>query len=517
MDKETTTTTPRPRLRVLVIEDDGDTREALTETVEQAGYEVATAREGREGLDQMRAFHPDVVLLDLMMPGLDGWQFRVEQRRDPVLAFTPVVAMSASRSPTAAAVDADLYLQKPIDGDALLSALDSAARTHEQRRERAARQQQERLAALGTLAAGLAHEINNPLTYVLLHLTRIERLLAKAPGGPSPWLNMLESSLRSISEGCGRVRDIVASVRTFSRVDSIGQFPIDLVPVVETAVRLTAHELRQRAQLVLDLGDTPSVIANEGRLGQVMVNLLTNAAQAIAEGAPESNSIRVATWTDAEGRAVLEVTDTGHGIPERIQNRIFDPFFSTRPVGQGQGLGLSICQGIVTSLGGEITVKSRPGWGSRFRVVLPPAGEAALHPPGSAVAQGSGVRNLAPRRLRVLVIDDDPAVLGALDVTLEHEHDIVTCDSGRHALARLREDDAFDAILCDLDMAPVSGIDVHHELERLQPDLAERMIFTSGGAFTPAARAFLDDLGERVLEKPLDLGELRRRLAELAR
>ncbi len=514
MDKETTT--PRPRLRVLVIEDDGDTREALTETVEQAGYEVATAREGREGLDQMRAFHPDVVLLDLMMPGLDGWQFRVEQRRDPVLAFTPVVAMSASRSPTAAAVDADLYLQKPIDGDALLSALENAARTHEQRRERAARQQQERLASLGTLAAGLAHEINNPLTYVLLHLTRIERLLAKAPGGPSPWLNMLESSLRSINEGCGRVRDIVASVRTFSRVDSIGQFPIDVVPVVETAVRLTAHEIRRRAQLVLDLGDTPSVIANEGRLGQVMVNLMTNAAQAIPEGAPETNSIRVATWTDAEGRAVLEVTDSGHGIPERIQSRIFDPFFSTRPVGQGQGLGLSICQGIVASLGGEITVKSRPGWGSRFRVVLP-AAQSVADRAGSPVAQGSGVRNLAPRRLRVLVVDDDPAVLGALDVTLEHEHDIVTSDSGRHALARLREDDAFDAILCDLHMAPLSGIDVYHELERLQPDLAERMIFTSGGAFTPAARAFLDDLGERVLEKPIDLGELRRRLAELAR
>jgi len=360
--------------RILLVEDDPDLREALGEALEESGHIVISAIDGSEGLRQMEDCRPDVVVLDLMMPRLDGWQFRLAQRSDPMLAGTPVVAISASSSATAAAVDADLYLRKPFDAKTLLHAIDDVINASARRLEPTKIAQTERLAALGTLAAGLAHEINNPLTYVLLQLAQAIRLLpALANDDNRARVEQIETLARGSLEGAERIRGIMTGIRAFSRSDDTGVSPVDVRVALDAALKLVMNEIRYRARLVKHYADPPRVIANEGRLGQVFLNLITNAVQAIPEGDVRSHEIRVGATADDRGDLVVEISDTGAGIPPHLLGRIFEPYFSTKPVGQGTGLGLSISHSIIGSLDGKITVTSEVGRGTTFRIVLPAA------------------------------------------------------------------------------------------------------------------------------------------------
>jgi len=360
--------------RILLVEDDPDLREALGEALAESGHVVISAIDGSEGLRQMETCRPDVVVLDLMMPRLDGWQFRLAQRNDPMLAATPVVAISASSSATAAAVDADLYLRKPFDAKTLLHAIDDVINASARRLEPTKIAQTERLAALGTLAAGLAHEINNPLTYVLLQLAQAIRLLPiLANDDNRARVEQVETLVRGSLEGAERIRGIMTGIRAFSRSDDTGVSPVDVRVALDAALKLVMNEIRYRARLVKHYTDPPRVIANEGRLGQVFLNLITNAVQAIPEGDVRSHEIRVSATADDRGDLLVEISDTGAGIPPHLLGRIFEPYFSTKPVGQGTGLGLSISHSIISSFDGKITVTSEVGRGTTFRVVLPAA------------------------------------------------------------------------------------------------------------------------------------------------
>jgi signal transduction histidine kinase len=366
--------TGAPRRRILLVEDDADLCEALGETLEEHGHTVAYAADGDGGLRQMREFHPDVVVLDLMMPKFDGWQFRVAQRSDPALAGTPIVVISACNSPSALAVDADMYLRKPLDVETLIGAIDGVVNAQQRRAESAKLMQTERLAALGTLAAGLAHEINNPLTYLLLELQQAARLLPSLVTDHNRGVALqLDKLLQDALEGAERIRGITTAVRAFSRPDDIRVKPVDIRAPLDAAVKLAANEIRRRARLETDYPEPYIVMANEGQLGQVFLNLLTNAAQAIPEGKAEANEIRVQSSLDAE-TVVVEISDTGPGIPPHLVGRVFEPFFSTKPVGQGTGLGLSISHSIIARFGGSIAVSSEAGRGTTFRVLLPTRG-----------------------------------------------------------------------------------------------------------------------------------------------
>jgi CheY-like chemotaxis protein len=255
---------------------------------------------------------------------------------------------------------------------------------------------------------------------------------------------------------------------------------------------------------VRDDGALALVLADGDRLVQVFLNLLLNAAQAIEDGRAEKNEIRISTRLDGD-RLAIEVAVTGVGIPPEAIGRVFDPFFTTKPVGVGTGLGLSICHTIVTGLGGAISVESEPGAGSRFRVLLP------VHR-GAATGRELPRRTLeAARRARILLVDDEPYFISAMRRVLEGEHEVVGMTSAREALSQLatRGDETaasdFDLILCDLMMSEMSGIELHGELVRVSPELARRVVFMTGGAFTPRARAFLQAIPNRCVEKPLDL------------
>jgi len=281
--------------------------------------------------------------------------------------------------------------------------------------------------------------------------------------------------------------------------------------VLELALGITSSELRHRAKIVRELGATPPVVADEARLGQVFINLLVNATEAIPEGHADKNEIRVVTRTDAAGWARIAIHDTGGGIPVSVRPRIFDPFFTTKPVGAGIGLGLSICHGIVRSLGGEITFDSEPGRGSVFHVALPPAARGILprtNPPTSE--PGSTPR----RRGRVLIVDDEAVLAGSLRRMLSREHTVAVASSGKAAFERLRAGERYDVILCDLMMPEVTGMDLHAQVTQLAPDQAERMIFMTGGAFSSSARQFLDRIANPCFDKPCDLAALRAAIRE---
>ena len=351
----------------------------------------------------------------------------------------------------------------------------------------------DRLAAMGTLAAGVAHEINNPLAFVTLSL---EFARLRLLGVPSPDAEIMRA-LEDASAGAQRVSRIVRDLKTLSRADDEQRSPVDVRTVLEAALGVAENELRQRARVVRRLGPVPLVEGSESRLGQVFLNLLVNAAQAIDEGSPDSNEVRVETGTHPSGRALIEVEDTGRGIAPEVRPRIFDPFFTTKPVGVGTGLGLSICHGIVTGMGGEIEVESAPGKRTVFRVLLPAAVRTAPAPQRAP-------EPLAGRRARVLLVDDEPRLRASLVRLLEGTHEVTAVGSGVEALEHVGRGEQFDAVLCDVMMPGMGAPEVHAALEKIAPDLARRTLFLTGGAFTSRASEFLASVPNVKLEKPFD-------------
>ena len=301
------------------------------------------------------------------------------------------------------------------------------------------------------------------------------------------------------------MRVIVRDLKTLSRADDGKIGPLELGPVVETCVNVAWNEIKHRAQLVRDLKETPVIRGSEARLGQVLLNLLVNAAQAVPEGNPDGHTIRVSTGVRPDGMVFVEVSDTGCGILPEHRPRIFDPFYTTKPPGVGTGLGLSICHGIVTGMKGEIEVESTPGKGTTFRVLIP----AMVHEPGDDGHVEAPRRASRTARSRILVVDDEPLVGTVLQRTLAGEHDVVVCSSAREALERIEQGEQFDLIFSDLAMPDLTGMDLHRELCAVAPTMAARMVFLSGGACTDAARAFLAMPGREYVEKPFELETLR--------
>jgi signal transduction histidine kinase/ActR/RegA family two-component response regulator len=353
----------------------------------------------------------------------------------------------------------------------------------------------ERLATIGELAAGVAHEINNPLAYVLSNLHFVVARL-RAEGSREEELEALTDA----RDGAERVRDVVRRLRSYSRPGEGPRVLTDVQTEIQVAARLAAGEIHGRARLELRLGRMPLVEAGQHELGQLFVNLLVNAAHAIPPGRPTENSVVVEGGTDERGWARVEVRDSGEGIPPHVLRRVFEPFFTTKTGGKGTGLGMAIAQKIVTGAGGRIEIESRVGEGTAVRVTLPPAaGERRGEPPAAG--------------RRMLVVDGDPLLARSLVRTIGGEHDVVSAASAAEALTRLRAGERFEAILCEVAMPRMTGAELHARIAEIAPDQARRMIFVSGGAYDEEASAFLRRVGNPCLEKPFDAQELRQALA----
>jgi len=375
----------------------------------------------------------------------------------------------------------------------------------------------DRLAALGTMAAGVAHEVNNPLAVIMANLALVSQALdedQRQRSGSEPVLGMEVATLRDIledtSSAADRLRRIVADLRSFTQPPEEHDAPVNLARALRRALQSTAHEFRHRARVSIDLQEMPDVDASEVRLGQVFVNLLVNSAHAITPGRAQENRVEVRAYRDDQGWAAVEVHDTGEGIPAEVRPRIFDPFFTTKPPGMGSGLGLSVCHGIVKSLGGDIGFQSEVGRGTTFKVRLPPTQRQRAAEPAADTAPRA-----EPERASILVIDDEPLVRRAIERCLDKEHEVITAATAAEALERLQGGERFDLILCDLMMPEMTGMEMAARLREDLPTVSERLVFLSGGAFTPEAAEFLRSAGNRFIEKPFLPEDLRRRVQQL--
>jgi len=365
----------------------------------------------------------------------------------------------------------------------------------------------DRMASLGTLAAGVAHEINNPLFYVLTNID--VAIQAHEALGMDP--DVLDA-LREARQGGGRIAEIVRSMRVFGRPEPAASNAVAVDHVVTEALSMAMNEIRHRARLVKSLGSPPPVAANETGLVQVVLNLVINAAQSIREGSADRDEITVTTGVESDGMTFIEVRDTGAGMTPETLAHVFDPFFTTKRGGHGMGLGLSITHSVVASFGGEIRVSSTPGKGSTFRVLLPRATSAAV---ADEIARVPSTSSGPGRKPRILIVDDEASITRALRRLLGEEHDIVVADGGSSALALLRDDARFDAVLCDVMMPDLTGADLHREIRGTLPELARRFVFMSGGAFGAHARDYVESTRQPTLAKPFDRAQLIRALGEL--
>ena len=500
-------------LRLLMIEDSCDDADLLLRELRRGGYDVQAER-----VDTAEAFEAslrdrewDLVVSDWNMPGFSAPEaLEVFSRNEIDIPFI-IVSGSVAEEAVVRAMKAgahDFFSKGRLT--LLTPAIERELREAAIRREQAQMREQlmisDRMASLGILAAGVAHEINNPLSAVVgnldLALTGLGSLESTHPEIEE--LSDIVAEIRDAHDAGQRIRDVAKDLKLFARSDDESLDRIDVRRVVESSLRMAQNEIRHRARLTTDLRDVPPVAGNESRLGQVLLNLIVNAAQSITEGASADNEIFVSAEEVPEGHVTVTVRDTGTGIPEEVMKNIFTPFFTTKPVGIGTGLGLSICHRIITEMGGTIKAESIVGSGTSFKVQLQAALDASAE--GGTVQSPEGVST--SRKGKVLVIDDERSLGMILQRGLKN-HEVSRSEEAEEALEWIAQGSRYDVIFCDLMMPGVDGIEFYRRLQQIAADQLDHVVFLTGGAFSLQARTFLEGVHNLSIDKPFDISELR--------
>jgi signal transduction histidine kinase len=502
-------------LRLLLIEDFEDDALMVLRELRRSGYDVTHTRvETAEALTHALDTHTwDVIIADYALPRFDALAaFALVRQRGLDVPFL-IVSGQIGEDTAVAAMRAgvhDFLLKDRLSrlGPAVARELREATHRSERRKMQEQLVLSDRLASLGLLAASVAHEINNPLASLMANL---DFLLhpedAQEPGHAAALPAEHEQALRDCHLSAERIRDIIRDIKIFSRPADKQRGPLDVHRVLDSSLRMAWNHIFHRARIVKDYAAHSPVLGNEAPLGQVFLNLLVNAADAIPEGDNHAQEIRVVTRQEGTSHVRVEIHDTGQGIPPELRERIFEPFFTTKPVGVGTGLGLAICRRLVDEMGGELGVESKPGQGTVFHLRLPTAHELSERPPrasGGTAAWRS-----------VLILDDEATVGRALQRLLGPQYEVLVLVQGPEALAQVASGRRFDVILCDLMMPEMSGPRFYEELSLLAPEQARRLIFMTGGAFTEASRAFLASTGLPCIDKPIEAQRLRTLMAAL--
>jgi signal transduction histidine kinase len=502
---------------ILIVDDEVANTVLLDRLLREAGYSrLQTTTDPRQVLELYRTGRPDLILLDLLMPHLDGIQV-MEQLRPhvgqddyvPVLVLTADATLESKRR--ALAAGATDFLTKPFDYMELVlrvrtllrtRSLHRALRRQNERLEAEVRErtqqllEAERLATMGNLLAGVAHELNNPLSVILGHA----QLLTK---------NVTDNQTRvragKINEAAARCTRIVRNFLTMARRRAPERTQVALDQLCRETVELLAYELRvQDIEVECDLApDAPSVWADGHQLQQVLVNLITNAQHAMRD-APPPRRLRLTTRYDAgRERVAVSVSDTGPGIAPEIQGRIFEPFFTTKPDGLGTGLGLALCRGFIEAHGGTIRVETPPGGGATFVIDLPLG--APVRAAGEEVPQAGPP--VAGRR--ILVVDDEPDVAGLLAEVLALDGHVVDIAANGADAIKMLTATSYDLIVSDSGMPMLSGPELYAAVEQRRPDLVGRFIFITGDALNAKTVEFLERIKAPRLSKPVSIDSVR--------
>ncbi|MBI2892721.1 MAG: PAS domain S-box protein [Deltaproteobacteria bacterium] len=424
-----------------------------------------------------------------------GWSSEVSLSPADGRALTALLTVSTVQDETGLVV-ARAYVAKDVT---------------EQKRFRDSLARTQRMEGLGTLAGGVAHEINNPLAVLSMNLTSLRgleaqvRSLAGSAGAAGP-LDGIRELVDESAAAAARIATVVNTLQSFSRARSEEAAEVAVPQVLDSAVAVAQNEIRHRAVLRKEYGPAPAVHANRQELEQAFLNVLVNACQAIREGRVETNSITLRigqgapTSDGGAGWVKVEIEDTGSGIDEEIRAHVFDPFVTTKEAG---GLGLAITHEVVTKLGGRIDIDSAVDRGTKVTFWLPAApGASAARAPRAAEDGKDG---------RLLVVEDEPFLRKAYRRILCQRFDVVDVGTGEEALSLLRGD-RFDLVLCDLQMPGMSGVDLYERCVADGTCPSDRFLFITGGAFTPHVKRFAEEHSDRCLLKPVDVGALVARL-----
>lgn len=403
--------------KILVVDDASLIRKFLTRQLSAAGYEVSAAGDGIEGYETAKSVAPALIISDLMMPGGDGMQFLQKVRADEGMKDISFILLTSQESLQTKidllTVGADDYLSKSTDAGELLARVKTNMRVSNLNREvreknreleesydklkkaQAHMLQHEKMASVGQLAAGVAHEINNPTGFVLSNLTTLQKFVGRTVRflqmqsdtikrlSGDAWADMeaekksvkldyiiddMDSLIAESIDGANRVKDIVLNLTGFAHVSTGRRTMSNINTELDSAIKMALHtlEYKYNAEIIKEFGDIPETMANHGELNQVYMNIMINAACALEGG----GMVTVRTWHE-NSDIFVSVADTGCGIPDNIKDKLFDPFFTTKDIGKGTGLGLSVSYDIVARHNGEITVESAVGGGAVFTVRIP--------------------------------------------------------------------------------------------------------------------------------------------------
>lgn len=499
-------------LRALIVEDSVDDADLLVRELARNGYElvferVETAHDMEAAIGRQSW---DIIFSGWTMPQFSAPDaLAIAKRHEMDIPFIIVsgevgedAAIEALRSGAH-----DFVLKEEVK--LLVPAIERELREAAMRRERVEMREQvmvaDRVASVSLLAAGIAHEINNPLSAVVgnldLALGTLQRLEREA--GRAVGFQDVVEEVRVARDAAAQIRNVANDLKLFARPNSEERVPLNVQRVVESSLRIAHNAISGRAQLKTKFAAVPLVTANESRLGQAFLNLILNVVQSIPEGHIEDNEISIETMRAPDGDVVVEVRDTGSGMTAEVQKSLFEPTFTTKPIGTGTGLGLAICERIIISLGGTIAVESKINVGTVFRVHL----IATDNSDEGVEVRETGDIPLAHRGA-VLVIDDEPAVGILMQRILENNHAVTRTTSAIEALDWIADGRRYDVILCDLMMPDLNGMDFYAQLQRIAHDQAARVIFVTGGAFTTQARQFMNEVANDRIEKPFDIGDL---------
>lgn len=484
-----------------------------------------------ETLEDARAFlaeqTPDCVVVDMHLPDGEGLELLAEYPRLPFIVLTGHDDQTTARRALNSGAQ-DYLVKGNLSPELVERAIRYALERKAHHLTRESLAHQDRLASLGSLAASVAHEINNPIAFVAANLgafrdqnsayaallvklaalaeshAELRALLdeAELPADPGE----AERMLRESASGIERIVSIVRQLGAFARGPEAAEAPqsVSLTEVASWAVMLTRKTIEARATLVTELDPSlPPFVGRPGRLAQVVTNLLVNSSQAM-DSADAAHRIWLRT-SQTEDHLHLTVEDTGTGFSDKAKERAFEPFYTTKARGEGTGLGLAVARDIVRSHGGSLELGNRPEGGARVTMTLPKDTGIRLSRP----APGARPSSSPERRFRILLIDDEPAIRRAYARMLR-PHEIIW-DSAEGALERVtgeKADTRFDLILCDLMMPGIDGVTFYRILQQQQPALLGRLVFLTGGVYQEAARRFLEQVPNRLLVKPVSKSEI---------